>query len=46
MHKYMINSPATAFLIVRKCWQHITLVDINLESWGARSGSGLPQKIN
>ena len=37
MHKYMISSPATVFLIVRKCWQHITLVDINLESWGIHS---------
>ena len=23
MHRYMIHSPATVFLIVRKCWEHI-----------------------
>ena len=40
MHKYMIHSPATVFLIVRKYQQHTAVVDINLKSWGGHSMQG------
>ena len=47
LHKYMIHSPATVLLIVRKCWQHIALVDINLEVLGRplHVGEGAPDGV-
>ena len=47
LHKYMIHSPATVLLIVRKCWQHIALVDINLEVLGQllHVGEGAPDGV-
>ena len=47
LHKYMIHSPAMVLLIVRKCWQHIALVDINLEVLGRplHVGEGAPDGI-
>ena len=47
LHKYMIHSPATVLLIVRKCWQHIALVDINLEVLGRplHVGEGSPDGV-
>ena len=43
----MIHSPATVLLIVRKCWQHIALVDINLEVLGQllHVGEGAPDGV-
>ena len=47
LHKYMIHSPAMVLLIVRKCWQHIALVDINLEVLGRplHVGEGAPDGV-
>ena len=43
----MIHSPATVLLIVRKCWQHIVLVDIKLEVLGRplHVGEGAPDGV-
>jgi hypothetical protein len=47
LHKYMIHSPATVLLIVRKCWRHIAVVDINLEVLGRplHVGEGAPDGV-
>ena len=40
LHMYTIHSPAMVLLIVRMCWQHISVVDINLKSRGGRCRGG------